>query len=234
LTGAVLQIRLIQVLLSNDFPFIKLELVQDEQGILRLILNQMMPYHDRKELIIMTQFHGQNFLFLIVLIILVLNVARERHLDLINKTERNLIINPNLVLERYHVNLFAINAQTTARVEAVITESHHVLMEVLPSVYIEPDLSCFVRHTISAGGSIHHLTAVHEIVHAVFNDRHQSFLIDSIEVNQSLSCDLNLGVAFDEIDETTFFNFVILFPTVAHRVVVISSSNSFEEENGVR
>ena len=107
-------------------------------------------------------------------------------------------------------------------------------MEVLPSVYIEPDLSCFVRHTISAGGSIHHLTAVHEIVHAVFNDRHQSFFVDSIEVNQSLSCDLNLGVAFDEIDEATFFNFVILLPTVAHRVVVISSSNSFEEENGVR
>jgi hypothetical protein len=82
----VLQIRLIQVLLSNDFPFIKLKLVQDKQGILRLILNQMVPYHDRKELIIMTQFHGQNFLFLIVLIILVLNVARKRHLDLINKT----------------------------------------------------------------------------------------------------------------------------------------------------
>ena len=110
-----------------------------------------MPNHYSKELIIVTEFHVQYFLLLIVLIILLLNVTWERHLDLINQTQRYLIINPNLVLERYHVNLFAINAQSTARIEAIITESHHILVEVLPSVDIEPNLSCFVRDTISAG-----------------------------------------------------------------------------------
>jgi len=77
------------------------------------------------------------------------------------------------------------------------------------------------------------LTAVHKIVHAVFNDRHKSFFIDSIKVNQALSCDLDLGVALDEVDEASFFNFVILHPKVAHRVIVISSADSLEEENGV-
>ena len=110
----MLQIRLIQILLSNDFPFIKFELVQDKQGVLRLILDQVVPNHDRKELIIVAEFHVQYFLLLIVLVILLLDVTWERHLDLIDKTQRYLIINPNLVFERYHVNLFAVNAQTTA------------------------------------------------------------------------------------------------------------------------
>jgi hypothetical protein len=106
-------------------------------------------------------------------------------------------------------------------------------MEVLSSIDIESNLSRFVCDTVSAGGPIHHLTAIHEVVHTVFNDRHESFLVDSVEVNQSLSCDLDLSVAIDEVNETTFFNFVILFPKVHHLVIIISSSDSLEEENGV-
>jgi len=193
----------------------------------------MVPNHNSKKLIVVTKFHVQDFLLFIVFIFFLLNVARKWHLDLINETQRYLIINPNLVLEGYHVNLFAINAQTTAGIKAIITKSYHVLMEVLSSVNIESNLSCFVGDAVSASGPIHHLTAVHEIVHTVFNDRHESLLVDSIEVNQTLSCNLNLSIAFNEIDEATFFNFVILFPKVHHLVIIISSSDSLKEENSV-
>jgi hypothetical protein len=45
----------------------------------------MMPNHYSKELIIVTEFHVQDFLLLVVFIVLLLDVARERHLDLINE-----------------------------------------------------------------------------------------------------------------------------------------------------
>jgi hypothetical protein len=77
------------------------------------------------------------------------------------------------------------------------------------------------------------LTAVHEIVHTVFDDRHESLLVYSVEVNKTLGCNLDLSVAFDEINEATFFNFVILFPKVHHLVIIIASADSLEEEDGV-
>lgn len=83
------------------------------------------------------------------------------------------------------------------------------------------DLECLlvslVRYTIPDFTSNHKLIAVHIIVHSIFKDGHEGFLIHKIEVNYICRCNLNSNITFYEVDESPFFYFVVLNPYLSTR-----------------
>ena len=86
-------------------------------------------------------------------------------------------------------------------------------MKVLPCVDLEAWLICFVGNTIADSGTKHHLGALHEVVHHVFKSWLKRLLIDEIEINFLIGCDLYSHVSANEIDLTShLLELVILLP----------------------
>jgi hypothetical protein len=94
-------------------------------------------------------------------------------------------------------------------------------MHVLSLVNFKAPLILFVGNGIPFHCSYHHLVAKHEIIHHILQLRHKSIWIDHVEVYQSISCNLDSYISFDEIDETSVLHFVVENPrsSVVNQIV---------------
>ena len=85
-------------------------------------------------------------------------------------------------------------------------------MHVLSAKYFESFIVHFVADSKSYSPAEHHLLAIHVVVHAVFQLRHESLLVDEVEVNQFLGGNLDSNVAFDVKDGASHPEFMVLLP----------------------
>ena len=77
-------------------------------------------------------------------------------------------------------------------------------MNVLLTIQVEPLLVVFVSHTVLYFRPEHHLRALHEVGHDVFQLGHHSFLINKVEIYLIFVCNLNSYVALDEVKRMPF------------------------------
>ena len=99
-------------------------------------------------------------------------------------------------------------------------------MHVFPSINVKWSLVWFVSDAISYSSTEHHLVAAHVIIHDIFKIWHESNLVDEIEIDEGVRCDLNSNISFDIINESPDTYCMIKFPlcTLCHFVF-----NSFEK-----
>jgi len=64
--------------------------------------------------------------------------------------------------------------------------------------------------TIPDFASKQHLSAIHEIIHHIFQGSFQRLWINQVKVNLFVSCNLNPLVSFDEIDKAAKINSLIV------------------------
>jgi hypothetical protein len=88
-------------------------------------------------------------------------------------------------------------------------------VHVLSSVYFEAALILFVRNGVPSHATNHHLVTRHEIVHNIFQLRHQCLLVDKVEKDELISSYLYPDVALDEIYKPSHVNRVIVYPIVS-------------------
>ena len=85
-------------------------------------------------------------------------------------------------------------------------------MEVLAPVDVEAHLAHLVRDAVLVLEAKHHDRAVHEVVHAVQQNRRVSLFVDPVKVNQLGGRNLDDVAALDEVDKSSFFQLMILGP----------------------
>ena len=85
-------------------------------------------------------------------------------------------------------------------------------MHKFSSVDVEAPLVGLIGNSIPDSAPEHHLIAAHIVVHAVFELWHKSLLVDKIEVNQLICGHLDSDVTFDEVNETTDSDLMVLLP----------------------
>ena len=82
----------------------------------------------------------------------------------------------------------------------------------LPPVDIKRLFISLVGDSVLDLGAKHHLRAVHEVVHHVFQLWHQGFPVNDVEVDLSIRRDLDSNVTLDVVDETSEVNLVVEHP----------------------
>ena len=85
-------------------------------------------------------------------------------------------------------------------------------MKILSTVDDERSLVDLVGDSILHLGSEHHLGAVHIIEHHIIKFWFKSVLVDEIEVNLLICCDLDTDITFDVIDGASLSYGVVLDP----------------------
>tara|TARA_B110000285_G_scaffold161863_1_gene180808 strand:+ start:39 stop:359 length:321 start_codon:yes stop_codon:yes gene_type:complete len=103
-----------------------------------------------------------------------------------------------------------------------------VVVLILPPVDLKEARVVLVGDSVFYFRTKHHLVALHEIKHHVFESWHKSFWVNQIEVNILLSSDLDPFVAFDEINESSVLNCVVISPRLLTGELI---SFEFEEQN---
>lgn len=104
-------------------------------------------------------------------------------------------------------------------------------MSLLARVHFKVLLILLESNAVTYTASKHHLGAVHEVVHHVFQSRTQGQLVDHVEVYFVLCCYLDSDVSFDVVNKASFLKAMVLFPTEATCLFV---KGSFEKEDLVR
>jgi len=66
-------------------------------------------------------------------------------------------------------------------------------------------MSDLVSHGISSARANHALIAIHVVVHYVFDNWLEGFLVYHVEVDFIICSDLYSGVAFHEVNKASFF-----------------------------
>ena len=79
------------------------------------------------------------------------------------------------------------------------------IMDVFTPENIELLLIWLVSYSVLNLATEHHLTALHVVVHHIFEIRHQGFCINYVEIDQVICSDLDSDVPFDEVDEPSNF-----------------------------
>ena len=102
--------------------------------------------------------------------------------------------------------------------------------------FSDPDrevwLICLERDAISDQGAKHHLWAVHEIVHHVFQFGHQSDFVDQVEVYLFIGCYLKPDITFDEKDVAShLWNDVILCPKMRFWINLEEQNRTWRSDN---
>jgi len=85
-------------------------------------------------------------------------------------------------------------------------------MLVLSSINIKAALIRLESYTISHFWAKHHLAAVHEVEHYVFQFGLKRFFINEIEINLIIRGNLDSNISFDVVDKTSNVNVVVLNP----------------------
>ena len=104
-------------------------------------------------------------------------------------------------------------------------------MHELSSIDGEGLLIGFVSDTISDPGTKHHLVASHEIEHDVLESWLESLWVNQIEVYLVISGHLDPFVTFDEVDEASHVNLVVLFPFLGDILVLVLLFDDLEKHN---
>lgn len=72
-------------------------------------------------------------------------------------------------------------------------------MFVFPCVNVESTSVCLVSDTVSNFASEDETTALHMVVHDILKDRSELFVVDEIEVNLFIGCDVYSDISFNEV-----------------------------------
>lgn len=83
--------------------------------------------------------------------------------------------------DKEHVH--SLKLQTFGARKVLMMHLNPNVMHVLSAVDFEPFIIDFVANAKPNSASEHHLVAMHVIIHAVFQLRHERFLVDEVEVN---------------------------------------------------
>lgn len=101
-------------------------------------------------------------------------------------------------------------------------------MPILSSIDRKTLLVSLVCDTVSNFGPEHHLIASHEIEHNVFKGWHERLLVDQVKIDLLIRGDLNSDVSFDVVDESSYLQHVVLYPSSLLCVLILLD---FEEKN---
>jgi hypothetical protein len=93
-------------------------------------------------------------------------------------------------------------------------------VHILTLIDIKASLILLVGDRVSFHCTDHHLIAHHVIVHNIFQSWLKSLLINEVEVDQLVCCDLDPNVTSNEIDETSNVDRVVQNP-LHHFVIII-------------
>lgn len=104
-------------------------------------------------------------------------------------------------------------------------------MHELSSVDSKGFLVSLVGNTISDSGTEHHLVAAHEVEHDVLEGWLESLWVNQIEVHLIIGGDLDPFVSFDEVDEASHVDLVVLLPLLGHILVLVFFLDDLEKHN---
>ena len=99
-------------------------------------------------------------------------------------------------------------------------------MLIPPGIDLKIFLVCLICDAISDLGSKHHLVAVHEVVHDIFESWYKCDGVDKVEVNFFVGGNLDSLISFDEVDESAVLKRMIIRPLLAPKIFDI---DLFEE-----
>lgn len=85
-------------------------------------------------------------------------------------------------------------------------------MLILSPVDVEAPLAHLEGNSVPDSASKHHCAAAHVVVHDVLKGWFEGILVDKVEKDFLISCDLDPHVSLDVIDGTSDINGVILLP----------------------
>jgi hypothetical protein len=101
----------------------------------------------------------------------------------------------------------------------------------LLTIQLEAFLVIFVSHAILHFCAEHHLAALHEVRHHVFELRQQGLLVHQVKVYFLFVCYLNPDVAFNEVHRVTFLiQRVVLLPFPEIYIFIV---HLFEEQHNL-
>ena len=92
-------------------------------------------------------------------------------------------------------------------------------------------LVSLVGYTISDSGTKHHLVTSHEVEHDILEGWLECLWVNQIEVNLIISSNLDPFVSFDEVDEASHVDLVVLFPLLGHILVLVFFLDDLEKHN---
>lgn len=107
-------------------------------------------------------------------------------------------------------------------------------MHELSSVDSKGFLVSLVSNTISDSGTKHHLVAAHEVEHDVLKGWLECLWINQIEIHLIVGGNLNPFVSFDEVDEASHVDLVVLLPLLGHILVLVFFLDDLEKHNFTR
>ena len=90
-----------------------------------------------------------------------------------------------------------------------------------PTINIKALLIGLVGDAVFDFGAKHHLVAAHEIEHDVLKGRFESLGVDKVEVDQVISGDLDSLISFDEVNESSDFKLIVLFPQLDTWIILV-------------
>ena len=138
----------------------------------------------------------------------------------------------NFTAVTYHYLVFGVYRHSKLTTKRILGYFSDELVKILFPINIEADLPCFVCDAILSLWPKHHLTAVHEIVHAVLQSWQERLRVDNVKVYQIVSGDLNPDISLCVINEASMAQRVVLFPS--HLLLIIFDNfNLLEKEHQI-
>ena len=128
--------------------------------------------------------------------------------------ERVNVVKLDLVHFANQKRIHGFNLQTSGAVQVVADNVYFEIMLVFAPVNVKRLLVGLVSDAVPHLASEHHLTAIHEIEHHVFQVSLKCFRIDQVEVDLLISDDLDALVALDEVKVASFLKFLIHYPSL--------------------
>ena len=120
-----------------------------------------------------------------------------------------------MVLQRHNVRVTVLEIGSNGALPVIIVDRNLEIVKVLPLINHEARLVRSIGHAKPFLGPEHHLSTLHKIIHHVFQARHQSFLINNVEVNLVCADNLHPNVAFDKVDlPSRVLKLIVLVPVL--------------------
>lgn len=82
-----------------------------------------------------------------------------------------------------------------------VSDTNSKVMKILSLVHFKILLISLVGHWVLFHCTYHHLVAFYVIVHYILKDRHKSFCINQVEIDEVIIGDLDPYIALNEVDE---------------------------------
>jgi len=107
-------------------------------------------------------------------------------------------------------------------------------MHELSSIHGKGFLVSLIGNTISDSGTEHHLVAAHEVEHDILEGWLESLWVNQIEVHLIVSGNLDPFVSFNEVDEASHIDLVVLLPLLGYILVLVFFLDDLEKHNFTR